>query len=145
MAAIENDHTIEERRSKIVKNRTHRIAAIEKERRSKIIREFLIAICRPTGDKWQSKTFFMAFVIRFCRLLRVFSIAAYLVYSCSQFTVSVCCLFLAVPWVCVLHVIVSFPGRKHVPYGQKHNLQLNSLRVYHSIIFTFSKQALTIL
>ena len=24
--------------------------------------EFLIAICRPTGDKWQSKTLFLAFV-----------------------------------------------------------------------------------
>ena len=39
--------------------------------------EFLIAICRPTGDKWQSKTPFLAILIRVRRLLRAFSIAAY--------------------------------------------------------------------
>ena len=41
--------------------------------------EFLIAICRPTGDKWQSKTLFLAILIRVRRLLRAFSIAAYTV------------------------------------------------------------------
>ena len=40
--AIENDNAIEEHRSKIVRNRV------------------LIAICRHTGDKWQSKTLFLS-------------------------------------------------------------------------------------
>ena len=31
---------------------------------------FFIAICRPTGDKWQSKTLFLAIFIHVCRLLR---------------------------------------------------------------------------
>ena len=39
--------------------------------------ELSIVICRPTGDKWQSKTLFLAILIRVRRLLRVFSIAAY--------------------------------------------------------------------
>ena len=38
--------------------------------------EFSIAICRPTGDKWQSKTLFLAILTRVRRLLRAFSIAA---------------------------------------------------------------------
>ena len=39
--------------------------------------EILIAIRRPTGDKWQSKTLSLEFFIRVHRLLRTFSIAAY--------------------------------------------------------------------
>ena len=42
--------------------------------------EFLIAICRPTCDKWQSKTPFLSILIRVRRLLRAFSIAAYPVW-----------------------------------------------------------------
>ena len=34
--------------------------------------EFFIAICRPIGDKWQSKTLFLAIFIRVRRLLRAF-------------------------------------------------------------------------
>ena len=45
----------------------------------KIVRNrvFTIEICRPTGDRWQSKTRFLAILIRDSRLLRAFSIAAY--------------------------------------------------------------------
>ena len=32
--------------------------------------EFLIAICRLTGDKWQPKTLFLAILIRVCQLLK---------------------------------------------------------------------------
>ena len=32
--------------------------------------EFSIAICRSTGDKWQSKTLFLAILIRVRQLLR---------------------------------------------------------------------------
>ena len=40
--------------------------------------EFSIAICRPTGDKWHSKTLFLTiFFIYILRFLRMFSIAAY--------------------------------------------------------------------
>ena len=46
--------------------------------------EYSFAICRPTGDKWQTKTLFLAifdprsqFLIRVRRFLRAFSIAAY--------------------------------------------------------------------
>ena len=39
--------------------------------------EFSIAICRPTCDKWQSKTLFLACFDRVRRLLRAFSIATY--------------------------------------------------------------------
>ena len=40
--------------------------------------EFLIAICHQTGDKWQSKTLYLAiFHPRFGLLLRAFLIAAY--------------------------------------------------------------------
>ena len=42
-AAIKNANTIEESRSKINRNSV-----------------FSIAICRPTGDKWQSKTLFLS-------------------------------------------------------------------------------------
>ena len=42
--------------------------------------EFLIAICRPVGDKWKSKTLFLAILIGICRLLRVFTIVAYPVW-----------------------------------------------------------------
>ena len=42
VAAIENANTIEERRSEINRNSVS------------------IAICRPTGDKWQSKTLFLS-------------------------------------------------------------------------------------
>ena len=38
---------------------------------------FLNAICRSTGDKWQSKTLFLSIFIRVRRLLTTFSIAAY--------------------------------------------------------------------
>ena len=41
--------------------------------------EFLIAICRPTGNKWQSKTLFLGNSSDFW-LLRAFSIAAYPVW-----------------------------------------------------------------
>ena len=41
--------------------------------------KLLIAICRPTGDKWQSKTMFISILTRVRRLLRAFSIAAYAV------------------------------------------------------------------
>ena len=34
--------------------------------------EFLIAICRLTGDRWQSKTLFLAILICIRQLLRVF-------------------------------------------------------------------------
>ena len=43
---------------------------------------FSIAICRPTGDKWQSKTLFLSIFIRIRRLLITFSIAAYAVCLC---------------------------------------------------------------
>ena len=39
--------------------------------------EFLIAFCRQTGDKWQSKTLFLGTLIRVRQLLRAFMIAAY--------------------------------------------------------------------
>ena len=39
---------------------------------------FLITICRQIGDKWQSKTLFLAILIRVHQLLRAFSITAYL-------------------------------------------------------------------
>ena len=39
--------------------------------------EFSIAICRPTGDKWQSKTLFLAILVHVRRLLREFLIATY--------------------------------------------------------------------
>ena len=41
---------------------------------------FLIAICHPNGDKWQSKTLLLAILIRVCQLLRVFSIATFPVW-----------------------------------------------------------------
>ena len=41
--------------------------------------EFLIAICRHIGDKWQSKTLFLSIFYLVCRLLIAFSIVAYLV------------------------------------------------------------------
>ena len=49
------------------------------EPRSKILRNrvFSIAICRPTGDKWQSKTLFLANFEPQRRLLVTFSIADY--------------------------------------------------------------------
>ena len=42
---------------------------------------FLIAICRPTGDKWQSKTLFLSIFDPLFRLLIAFSIAAYPVWE----------------------------------------------------------------
>ena len=38
--------------------------------KKKLETEFLIAICRPIGDKWQSKTLFLAIVksVFYCRL-----------------------------------------------------------------------------
>ena len=45
-AAIENVNTIDERRSKIVGNRVFDCH---------LSPDFSIAMCRPTGDKWQSK------------------------------------------------------------------------------------------
>ena len=62
--AIENVNTIVKRRSKIVIIKT----------------EFLIAICRPPGDKGQSKALFVAIFYPVCRLLRAFLIAAYPVW-----------------------------------------------------------------
>ena len=47
-------NTIDERRSKIVRNRV------------------FVAICRLTGDKWQSKTLFLAILILVRQLLSVF-------------------------------------------------------------------------
>ena len=44
--------------------------------------EFLIAICRLTGDKWQSKTLFLAVFDSVRWLWRAFSISPYLV--CAQ-------------------------------------------------------------
>ena len=46
---------------------------------------FLIAICRPAGDKWQSKMLFLAIFIHVHRLLGEFSIAAYPVCACPIF------------------------------------------------------------
>ena len=43
--------------------------------------EFLIAICRQSGDKWQSKTLFLEIYIHVRRLLRVLSIATYPVWA----------------------------------------------------------------
>ena len=50
----------------------------------KLETEILIVICRQFGDKWQSKTLFLAilsvflaFVIHVRRLIRAFSIVAY--------------------------------------------------------------------
>ena len=43
--AIENVNAIDERRLKIIRNR------------------FFIAICHPTGNKWQSKTLFLAIFV----------------------------------------------------------------------------------
>ena len=34
--------------------------------------EFLIAICRPTGDKWQSKTLFLTILSTFVDSITVF-------------------------------------------------------------------------
>ena len=48
--------------------------------------ESSIAICRPTGDKWQSKTLFLASLIRVRRLLRSFSIAVYPVFMRTHMT-----------------------------------------------------------
>ena len=45
-AAIENVNSIDERRSKIVGNRVFDCH---------LSPDFSIAMCRPTGDKWQSK------------------------------------------------------------------------------------------
>ena len=42
---------------------------------------FSIAICRPTGDKWQSKTLFLFDFISVPRLFNTFSIAAYPVWQ----------------------------------------------------------------
>ena len=42
--------------------------------------EFLIAFCRQTGDKWQSKTLFLGILIGVRQLLRAFMIAAYPVW-----------------------------------------------------------------
>ena len=58
--AIGNVSTIDDRRSKIVRNRV-----------------FFIAICRPIGNEWQSKTLFLAILIRVRRMLRAFSSVNY--------------------------------------------------------------------
>ena len=42
--------------------------------------EFSIAICRPSGDKWQSKTQFLAIFDARSSILRAFSIAVYPVW-----------------------------------------------------------------
>ena len=47
-------NTIDERRSKIVRNRVFDCH---------LSPDFSIVICRPTGDKWQSKTLFLAISI----------------------------------------------------------------------------------
>ena len=39
--------------------------------------EFTIAICRSTGDKWQSKTLFLPIFDQLCLLFRAILIAAY--------------------------------------------------------------------
>ena len=39
--------------------------------------EFLIAICRPVGDKWQSKMLFLAIFDPRLSIAKAFSIAAY--------------------------------------------------------------------
>ena len=44
---------------------------------------FLIAICRPTGDKWQPKTLFLSIFDSVSRLLIKFMIAAYPVCVCG--------------------------------------------------------------
>ena len=43
--------------------------------------EFSIAICHPTGDKWQSHTLFLAIFDQRLLYVRAFSIAAYPVCS----------------------------------------------------------------
>ena len=47
--------------------------------------EFLIAICRLTGDKWQLKTLFLVIFDQCSLVLRTFSIAAYLVRVLENF------------------------------------------------------------
>ena len=45
--------------------------------------EFSIAICRPSVDKWQSKTLFLSIFDQHSSLLRVFLIAPYPVCASS--------------------------------------------------------------
>ena len=47
--------------------------------------EFLNAITQPTGDKWQSKTLFLAILIHIHPLLGALSIAAYQVWKQNYF------------------------------------------------------------
>ena len=62
--------------------------------------EFTSAICRPTGNKWQSKTLFLA-IFDLCQLLRAFLIAAYQV-----------CLRALRRFCCVLYnVLISSEGK----------------------------------
>ena len=48
--------------------------------RKLLVTKFLIAIYR-LGDKWQSKTLFLAILLCLCQLLRAFLIATYPVWS----------------------------------------------------------------
>ena len=45
------------------------------------LKQFSIAICRPTSDKWKSKTLFLAIFDPRSSIVRAFSIAAYPVSS----------------------------------------------------------------
>ena len=53
-ATIKNFNTIDERRSKIIGNRVFDCHMLP---------DLSIAICHPTGNKWQSKTLFLAISI----------------------------------------------------------------------------------
>ena len=56
---------------------TQNVITIDGRRANSLETEISIAICRLTGDKWQSKTLFLAILIHVPWLLRAFSIAAY--------------------------------------------------------------------
>ena len=47
---------------------------------------FSIAICRPTGDKWKSKTLFLTIFGPRPSIVRAFSIASYPVCYLTQWT-----------------------------------------------------------
>ena len=80
---------------------------------------FSIPICRPTGDKWQSKTLFLSILIRVRRLLITFSIAVYQVWFLFFFHLIVlnfCVLILKIYIFCFYHLLFIFASCKNASY-----------------------------
>ena len=50
----------------------------------KLETEFLITICRPIGDKWQSNILFLEIFDPCSSIVKMFSIATYPVWACKE-------------------------------------------------------------